>query len=76
MRFPSKITSFNESIISKFHIVLEPIKKRDFTVIGLYNEIYKKISLKDYIDILLCLYVLNEITMSKGVLQHANKNTI
>ena len=42
MRFPSKITSFNESIISKFHIVLEPIKKRDFTVIGLYNEVYKK----------------------------------
>lgn len=76
MRFPSKITSFNESIISKFHIVLEPMKKKDFTVIDLYNEIYKKISLKDFIDILLCLYVLDEITMSKGVIRYVKRNTI
>lgn len=76
MRFPSKITSFDESVLSKLHIVLEPLVKRDYSVVSLYYELRKKISLKDYHDILLCLYVLDKISLNRGVLQYAKNNSI
>jgi len=76
MRFPSKITTYKESILSKLHIVLEPLKIKDYSVLNLFNELSKKIALKDYIDILLCLYVLNEITLNKEVIHYAKRNTV
>lgn len=75
MRFPSKVTSYN-SIISKFPIVLNEIKTQDYTVSGLYNKLYKKIKIRDFIDVLDCLYILGEVTLNKGVIHYVKRNTI
>ncbi len=76
MRFPSKITSYKESIISKLPILLEVLKVKDYSVESLYNETKKKLSIKDFIDALDCLYVLGEITINKEVIHYVNRNTI
>lgn len=76
MRFPSKVTSYNNSIISKFPIVLNEIKTQDYTVSGLYNKLYKKIKIRDFIDVLDCLYILGEVTLNKGVIHYVKRNTI
>lgn len=76
MKFPSKVTSYNNSIISKFPIVLNEIKTQDYSVSGLYNKLYKKIKIRDFIDVLDCLYVLGEVTLNKGVIHYVKRNTI
>lgn len=76
MKFPSKVTSYNNSIISKFPIVLNEIKTQDYSVSGLYNKLYKKIKIRDFIDVLDCLYVLGEVTLNKGVIHYVKRNTV
>lgn len=76
MKFPSKVTSYNNSIISKFPIVLNEIKTQDYSVSGLYNKLYKKIKIRDFIDVLDCLYILGEVTLNKGVIHYVKRNTI
>lgn len=76
MKFPSKVTSYNNSIVSKFPIILNEIKIRDYSLIALYNKLRDKISIRDFIDVLDCLYVLDEIKLNKEVIHYANRNTI
>lgn len=76
MKFPSKVTPYNESVISKFPIVLEELQAHDQTVSGLYYKVCKKIKIQDYIDTLDCLYVLGEITLNKEVIHYVKRNSI
>ena len=46
MKLPSKVTSYKESTISKFPIILKLLKEKDYTVSSLYTKIKNKISIK------------------------------
>lgn len=76
MKFPSKVTSYNDSVISKFSIILNEIKTQDYSVSSLYNRLHKMIKIRDFIDVLDCLYVLGEIKLNKGVIHYVKRNTV
>lgn len=76
MKLPSKVTSYKESTISKFPIILKLLKEKDYTVSSLYTKIKNKISINDYVDVLFCLYILNKITLKKEFIHYVKKDTI
>lgn len=73
MKFPSKIISYNESILSKLPPILNSLLIADMTVLSLYNQVHEYFSdFEEYIDALDCLYTLNQIEYieDKGVLHY------
>ena len=76
MKLPSKVTSYKESTISKFPIILKLLKEKDYTVSSLYTKIKNKISINDYVDVLICLYILNQITLKNEFIHYVKKDTI
>ncbi len=76
MKFPNKVTPFKNSILSKFSFVLKPLKLKDYYVIDLYNEIKSKISIKDYIEVLDCLFAMNEIQVAKEVIHYVKRDSV
>ena len=76
MKFPNKVTPFKNSILSKFSFVLKPLKLKDCYVIDLYNEIKSKISIKDYIEVLDCLFAMNEIQVFKEVIHYVKRDSV
>ncbi len=75
MRLPSKVTSFKDSTLAKFPIILNKIKNKDYPVTILYEELSDKISLQDYIDVLDCLFALKQITLKKEIIHYVKRNT-
>lgn len=66
MRLPSKITSYKESVLSKFPPVLNIVSQGRVGVLELYlqtKEYYEDI--REYIDTLDCLYALGCIDVDK-----------
>lgn len=62
MLFPNKLCSYNESIISKFPIVLRVIKQGPVTVLSLYRQVIGNMTgVNEFIDVLDCLYALRMI---------------
>jgi len=62
MRLPNKINSFNESVISKFPVLLNILEDSDMTVSELYNTVKKNTEdVGDFIEVLDCLYALGQI---------------
>lgn len=76
MKFPSKITPYKESIISKFPVILDFLEKRDYEVFSLYNELEKKMTIAEFINALDCLYSLNMIDLKEGVLHYVIQNAM
>lgn len=75
MLFPNKLFSYNESVISKFPIILEIIEKEPVTVSALYMRVSDRVSgAGEFIEALDALYALNAIDYddNKGVLVYAN----
>ncbi|MGN1356342.1 MAG: ABC-three component system middle component 7 [Succinivibrionaceae bacterium] len=72
MKIPSKVTSYKESTISKFPIVLAILKKSDMTPADLYIKVKKnKIQdITEFVEVLECLYVLNKIELQEGNLHY------
>jgi len=67
MKFPNKIISYNNSIISKFPIILDALSKNDYTVMDLYKKLSKQFdSINEYVNTLECLYVLNRVEFENG----------
>lgn len=75
MRFPSKVTSFNDSILSKFPIILNKLKLKDYPVTLLYEELQKEITIEDFVDVLDCLFALEQITLKKEIIHYVKRNT-
>lgn len=75
MKLPSKVTSFKDSTLAKFPIILNKIKSKDYPVTILYEELSDKISLQDYIDVLDCLFALKQITLKKEIIHYVKRNT-
>ena len=62
MRLPNKINSFNESIISKFTVVLSALENGDMMVSELYNVTKNATDdVGDFLEVLDCLYALGRI---------------
>ncbi len=62
MKFPNKVTSYKESVLAKFPIVLTALKNEDLTPQALYKKVKSKVSsIQEYIEILDCLYILGKI---------------
>lgn len=73
MLLPNKLFSYEESILSRFPIVLSVFEEKPTRV----SELYKKLSdyvesVNDFIEILDCLYALGKIELDgeEGVLKY------
>lgn len=76
MKFPNKVTPFNQSVLSKFVPIIQILQEKDYTVYTLYNSLKVKMTVNEYIDALNCLYALGVVTLNKGVLHYVNRNSI
>lgn len=76
MKLPNKVTPYKESTISRFPIILKCLKNKDHTVISLYNEVNDKMSIREYIDALDCLFILDKITLKEGIIHYVNRNIL
>ena len=62
MRLPSKITSYGESVISKFPPVLSVLQDSDTGVFALYEATMKYFnSIEEFMDTLDCLFALQRV---------------
>lgn len=62
MRLPNKIFTFNESVLSKFPLVLAVLDKEPLSVKELYTTIKNKTEdVSEFLEVLDCLYALGRI---------------
>lgn len=62
MRLPSKITSYTESVISKFPPILLVLENSDIGTVALYEATMKNFSnVEEFLDTLDCLFALRKI---------------
>ncbi len=73
MKFPNKVISYKESTISKFPYVLKQLEDSDLTAAELYKKVKSKVEdVREFLDILDCLYALNKIELVEGVLHYVS----
>lgn len=66
MKYPNKITTYKESVISKVPIILDLIQDHSLTVVELYSKTHRKFdSLAEFVEILDVLFALNKITFQR-----------
>lgn len=71
MKFPSKVTSYKESTIAVFPVVLSQLEKKDMTPSELYKKVKNKVSgIQEFMEILDSLYALNKIELDREVLHY------
>jgi len=67
MRLPSKIFSFEESVLSKFPIILNALQQGGLSPIELYILTKSKTEdLGEFLETLDCLYALGKINYDEG----------
>ena len=72
MKFPSKVTSYKESTIYLFPVVLNYLEKGDMMPSELYKKMKRKVSgIQEFIEILDSLYALNKVELVGEVLHYA-----
>lgn len=73
MKFPNKVTSYKESTISKFPDILKQLEKSDMTPSELYKKVKNKVEdIREFMEIMVCLYALNKIELEEGVLHYVS----
>lgn len=66
MKFPNKVLNYNESVISKFPLVLSLLEQKNYTVFSLYEKIKLQVNgVDEYLEILDCLYAMNKIKLNE-----------
>lgn len=65
MQLPNKVISYNESVLSKFPIILDLLQQSDYTVAELFALVKNKMDIEDFIDTLDCLYALGKVNLNK-----------
>lgn len=73
MRLPNKINTYKESIIAKFPLFLEILKKQKLSPLELYKKTKSKVDdIGEFMEILECLYALGKIEFDvrEGVLHY------
>ena len=61
MLLPNKIISYNESILSKFPIVLNVLKDNAYLIIDLYEQLKTSLDIECFIEVLDCLFAFGKI---------------
>ena len=75
MRLPSKVTSYKESILAKFPVVLTALCEGDMTPPELYKKMRRKVvSAEELVEILDCLYALGKVELLYGEVLHYVEN--
>lgn len=75
MRFPNKVISYKESILSKFTVLLDVLSSKDMSLIELYYDTQKSFfDMWEFIDAIDCLFMLNKIEYNEdlGVLHYVS----
>lgn len=71
MKFPSKVTTYKESGIALFPVILSYLESTDMTPAELYKKMKNKVSgVQEFIDTMVCLYALNKIELDGEVLHY------
>jgi hypothetical protein len=66
MQLPNKITTFNESILSKFPVVLRAVENGDMPVLKLFNAVKTETEdVETFLEVLDCLYALGKIDFNE-----------
>ncbi len=65
MRLPNKVISYNDSIISKFPIILNILKDKDCSITELYEQVKSAWDIEGYIDALDSLFALGKIEIDE-----------
>ena len=77
MRFPSKVTSYKESTIALFPVVLSQLEKKDLTPSELYKKVKNKVSgVQEYLEILDCSYALDKIELEGEVIHYVERDIL
>lgn len=77
MRFPSKVTSYKESTIALFPVVLSQLEKKDLTPSELYKKLKNKVSgVQEYLEILDCLYALDKIELEGEMIHYVERDIL
>lgn len=74
MRFPSKVTPYKKSSLSKFPVILSLLAESDLSPSELYAKVQKS-KVKDideFVAILDCLYALRKIEVKGGLLHYVD----
>lgn len=62
MKLPNKVTSYQESVISKFVVILEILNEKDVSLSELYSYTNQYFSdATEFIDAIDCLFALNKL---------------
>jgi hypothetical protein len=72
MNLPSKSVSYEESVLSKFPLVLRAMSEKEISPLALYYEVENGfIDIAEFVDALDCLFALGKIILDadKGVLR-------
>lgn len=73
MKFPSKVSSYKDSTIAVFPIVLSYLEKKDMTPSDVYKKVKNRVSgIQEFIEILDSLYALNKIELQGEVLHYVD----
>jgi hypothetical protein len=66
MRLPNKITTFNESVLSKLAPVLRVLENGDIPIMALYERVRAEVEDVDvFLTTLDCLYALGKISLNE-----------
>lgn len=75
MKLPNKVTSYQESILSKLTVLLDILSVRDLSLIELYFNTKQYFSdTLEFIDTIDCLFALNKLEYNEnlGVLHYVS----
>lgn len=75
MKFPSKVTPYQNSILVKFPMVLHLLQEQDMKPDDLYKKMKSKVSdIGEFLEVLDCLYALGKIELSRegGILHYVD----
>lgn len=75
MKLPNKVTSYQESVLSKITILLDVLSIRDISLVALYIDTKQHFSdTFEFIDAVDCLYALNKLEYNDdlGVLHYVS----
>lgn len=79
MKLPSKINSYDESIIAKFPIILSVIEKAEISAYKLFTTTKNAVDdIGEFIEVLDCLFALGyiELTDETRLLRYVNRDTL
>ncbi len=73
MRFPSKVTTYKNSSVALFPVILAHLQKEPMAPSKLYQKIKGRVAgLDEYMEILDCLYALKKIELEGGKLRYVD----